>query len=133
MPHRRDMVRYAFILLCMASGYVADAFRLPLSSRSIATCVASSQGHHRTASTSTTRNRNQRGGNAFGLSISQTDGDAELDEEIEMMDNDMAREIDAALALAGISAGTIRLSIGLEDADDLIDDLKRAFKTAERL
>ena len=100
MPHRRDMVRYAFILLCMASGYVADAFRLPLSSRSIATCVASSQGHHRTASTSTTRNRNQRGGNAFGLSISQTDGDAELDEEIEMMDNDMAREIDAALALA---------------------------------
>jgi O-acetylhomoserine (thiol)-lyase len=38
----------------------------------------------------------------------------------------------AALAQAGISAGTIRLSIGLEDADDLIDDLKRALKTAER-
>ena len=39
---------------------------------------------------------------------------------------------DAALATAGISPGTIRLSIGLEDADDLIDDLKRAFKTAEK-
>ena len=30
---------------------------------------------------------------------------------------------DAALAQAGIGPGTIRLSIGLEDADDLIDDL----------
>jgi len=39
---------------------------------------------------------------------------------------------DTALAAAGISAGTIRLSIGLEDADDLIDDLRRAFKVAER-
>jgi O-acetylhomoserine (thiol)-lyase len=39
---------------------------------------------------------------------------------------------DAALAAAGITAGTIRLSIGLEDADDLIDDLRRAFKVAER-
>jgi O-acetylhomoserine (thiol)-lyase len=37
---------------------------------------------------------------------------------------------DAALASAGITPGTIRLSIGLEDADDLIDDLKRAFKVA---
>jgi O-acetylhomoserine (thiol)-lyase len=40
---------------------------------------------------------------------------------------------DAALATAGITAGTIRLSIGLEDADDLIDDLKRAFKVAEKV
>ena len=39
---------------------------------------------------------------------------------------------DAALAGAGIGPGTIRLSIGLEDADDLVDDLKRAFKVAER-
>ena len=39
---------------------------------------------------------------------------------------------DTALAQAGITAGTIRLSIGLEDADDLIDDLKRALKIAER-
>jgi O-acetylhomoserine (thiol)-lyase len=39
---------------------------------------------------------------------------------------------DAALRQAGITAGTIRLSIGLEDADDLIDDLKRALKSAER-
>jgi O-acetylhomoserine (thiol)-lyase len=39
---------------------------------------------------------------------------------------------DAALVAAGIRPGTIRLSIGLEDADDLIDDLKRAFKLAEK-
>ena len=39
---------------------------------------------------------------------------------------------DAALTLAGITPGTIRLSIGLEDADDLIDDLKRALKAAEK-
>jgi len=39
---------------------------------------------------------------------------------------------DAALAQAGIGPGTIRLSIGLEDADDLIDDLKRALRTAEK-
>ena len=39
---------------------------------------------------------------------------------------------DEALAAAGIGQGTIRLSIGLEDADDLIDDLKRALKAAEK-
>lgn len=39
---------------------------------------------------------------------------------------------DAALAQAGITPGTIRLSIGLEDSDDLIDDLKRALKAAEK-
>ncbi|MDP3864042.1 MAG: O-acetylhomoserine aminocarboxypropyltransferase [Rhodoferax sp.] len=39
---------------------------------------------------------------------------------------------DAALAAGGITQGTIRLSIGLEDPDDLIDDLKRALKTAEK-
>ena len=39
---------------------------------------------------------------------------------------------DAALARAGIGPGTIRLSIGLEEADDLIDDLKRALKSAEK-
>ncbi len=37
-----------------------------------------------------------------------------------------------ALSLAGISEGTLRLSIGLEDADDLITDLKAAFRAAER-
>ncbi len=42
------------------------------------------------------------------------------------------RMSDDALAGAGISQGTIRLSIGLEDAADLIDDLKRALKVAER-
>ena len=39
---------------------------------------------------------------------------------------------DAALAAAGIGPGTIRLSIGLEDADDLVADLKSALKAAER-
>ncbi|MCI1192909.1 O-acetylhomoserine aminocarboxypropyltransferase [Calidifontimicrobium sp. SYSU G02091] len=39
---------------------------------------------------------------------------------------------DAALARAGIEPGTIRLSIGLEDPDDLIDDLKRALRAAEK-
>jgi O-acetylhomoserine (thiol)-lyase len=39
---------------------------------------------------------------------------------------------DAALAQAGIGPGTIRLSIGLEDADDLVEDLKRALKAAEK-
>jgi O-acetylhomoserine (thiol)-lyase len=37
-----------------------------------------------------------------------------------------------ALASAGISEGTLRLSIGLEDPDDLITDLKAAFRAAER-
>ena len=40
---------------------------------------------------------------------------------------------DAALASAGIGPGTIRLSIGLEDAADLIDDLGRALKAAEKI
>ncbi|MBI5276298.1 MAG: O-acetylhomoserine aminocarboxypropyltransferase [Burkholderiales bacterium] len=39
---------------------------------------------------------------------------------------------DEALVAAGITQGTIRLSIGLEDPDDLIDDLKRALKAAEK-
>jgi O-acetylhomoserine (thiol)-lyase len=39
---------------------------------------------------------------------------------------------DEALAGAGIGAGTIRLSIGLEDPTDLMDDLKRALKAAEK-
>eukprot|EP01136_Pigoraptor_vietnamica_P015581 Opistho-1_new@58923 len=43
------------------------------------------------------------------------------------------RMSDEALAAGGITQGTIRLSIGLEDPDDLIDDLKRALKAAEKL
>jgi O-acetylhomoserine (thiol)-lyase len=39
---------------------------------------------------------------------------------------------DAALAAAGIGPGTIRLSIGLEDPDDLIADLDRALRAAEK-
>jgi len=42
------------------------------------------------------------------------------------------RMSDDALAAGGIGPGTIRLSIGLEDPDDLIDDLKRALKAAEK-
>ena len=42
------------------------------------------------------------------------------------------RMSDEALAAGGITQGTIRLSIGLEDAADLLDDLKRALKTAEK-
>ena len=42
------------------------------------------------------------------------------------------RMSDEALAAGGITQGTIRLSIGLEDPDDLVDDLKRALKTAEK-
>ncbi len=37
-----------------------------------------------------------------------------------------------ALAASGIGEGTLRLSIGLEDADDLIADLKAAFRAAEK-
>ena len=43
------------------------------------------------------------------------------------------RMSDEALAAAGIGPGTIRLSIGLEDPDDLIDDLKRALRAAEKV
>ena len=39
---------------------------------------------------------------------------------------------DAALSQAGIGQGTLRLSIGLEDAADLIEDLKGAFRAAFR-
>ncbi len=42
------------------------------------------------------------------------------------------RMSDEALASAGIGPGTIRLSIGLEDPADLIDDLKKALKAAEK-
>ena len=31
-----------------------------------------------------------------------------------------------------MSEGTMRLSIGLEEADDLIDDLKRGLKAAQK-
>jgi len=42
------------------------------------------------------------------------------------------RMSDEALVAAGIGPGTIRLSIGLEDPDDLIEDLKRALRAAEK-
>jgi O-acetylhomoserine (thiol)-lyase len=37
-----------------------------------------------------------------------------------------------ALRAAGIGEGLVRLSVGLEDADDLIDDLGRALGRAQR-
>jgi O-acetylhomoserine (thiol)-lyase len=39
---------------------------------------------------------------------------------------------DAQLRAAGIDLGLMRLSIGLEDADDLIEDLKQALEAAHR-
>jgi O-acetylhomoserine (thiol)-lyase len=42
------------------------------------------------------------------------------------------RMTDADLAKSGITPGTVRLSIGLEDRADLIDDLDRALKAAAR-
>ncbi|MBX7230395.1 MAG: O-acetylhomoserine aminocarboxypropyltransferase [Burkholderiaceae bacterium] len=42
------------------------------------------------------------------------------------------RVADEDLVKLGITQGTIRLSIGLEDSDDLLADLKQALKIAER-
>jgi O-acetylhomoserine (thiol)-lyase len=42
------------------------------------------------------------------------------------------RMSDEALAAGGITQGTIRLSIGLEDPGDLLEDLKRALRAAEK-
>ncbi len=44
-----------------------------------------------------------------------------------------SRMDDTALLEAGISPGLIRLSVGLEDPDDLIADLKQALKRAARI
>jgi O-acetylhomoserine (thiol)-lyase len=38
----------------------------------------------------------------------------------------------AALRAAGIGEGTVRLSVGLEDADDLLEDLSRGLRAAAR-
>jgi O-acetylhomoserine (thiol)-lyase len=43
------------------------------------------------------------------------------------------RMSDEDLKRAGITAGTVRLSIGLEDSRDLIDDLDRALKVSSRV
>jgi O-acetylhomoserine (thiol)-lyase len=42
------------------------------------------------------------------------------------------RMSDAALADAGIGPGTLRLSVGLEGADDLIEDLSRGLRAAQK-
>ena len=42
------------------------------------------------------------------------------------------RMSDDDLKKSGIAAGTVRLSIGLEDADDLIDDLDRALRASAK-
>ena len=42
------------------------------------------------------------------------------------MDNDALRQ-------AGITEGTVRLSVGLEDPDDLIDDLSRALYASQKV
>jgi O-acetylhomoserine (thiol)-lyase len=43
------------------------------------------------------------------------------------------RMSDEDLKKSGIAPGTVRLSIGLEDAQDLIDDLEYALKSASRI
>jgi O-acetylhomoserine (thiol)-lyase len=40
---------------------------------------------------------------------------------------------DAALRAAGITEGTVRLSVGLETAEDLIQDLDRALKAPQKV
>ena len=42
------------------------------------------------------------------------------------------RMSDADLTKAGITAGTVRLSIGLEDPQDLVDDLDRALRASAK-
>jgi O-acetylhomoserine (thiol)-lyase len=42
------------------------------------------------------------------------------------------RMSDADLVKAGITAGTVRLSIGLEDAQDLVEDLERGLRAAQK-
>jgi O-acetylhomoserine (thiol)-lyase len=37
-----------------------------------------------------------------------------------------------ALRAAGVAEGTVRLSIGLEDAGDLIEDLERGLRAAQK-
>ena len=39
---------------------------------------------------------------------------------------------DAALRAAGITEGTVRLSIGIESADDLLEDLSRAIRASQK-
>jgi O-acetylhomoserine (thiol)-lyase len=38
----------------------------------------------------------------------------------------------AALAAAGVGEDLVRLSVGLEDADDIVDDLRQALAAAEK-
>jgi len=42
------------------------------------------------------------------------------------------RMSDEDLKKAGITAGTVRLSVGLEDAQDLVDDLDRSLKVSQK-
>jgi O-acetylhomoserine (thiol)-lyase len=39
---------------------------------------------------------------------------------------------DEDLKKAGITAGTVRLSVGLEDPQDLIDDLDRSLRASQK-
>jgi O-acetylhomoserine (thiol)-lyase len=39
---------------------------------------------------------------------------------------------DAALVAAGIGPGTVRLSIGLEHPDDLVEDLSRGLNASQK-
>jgi len=49
-----------------------------------------------------------------------------------LLDLSQTRMDDAALANAGITPGTVRLSIGLEHPDDLLEDLSRALRASQK-
>jgi len=63
--------------------------------------------------------------NVWTLAVSLGDVDSLLSHPASMTHSSYSDEM---LATAGIGPGLIRLSVGLEDVDDLIDDLSQAFK-----
>ena len=51
-----------------------------------------------------------------------------LVEKVMGLEDSYSKLTDEQLRAAGIEAGMIRLSVGLEDVDDIIEDLEQAFK-----
>ena len=68
---------------------------------------------------------------ASGLSVGANVGDAKS-LVIHPASTTHHRMDAAALKAAGISEGLVRLSIGLEDPDDLMEDLDRALKASQK-
>ena len=48
-------------------------------------------------------------------------------DKIEALEDDMRQLTDEQLAAAGIEQGLVRLSVGLENVEDIIADLEQAF------